>query len=81
MRLTNVPRLRDIDTLLTLMNHMGVETSVSEDGHTVEITASEKIEPVAPYELVKTMRASILVLGPLLADLKKRVSLCPEGAP
>jgi UDP-N-acetylglucosamine 1-carboxyvinyltransferase len=84
MRLTNVPKLRDIDTFLTLLNHMGVETSVSSDGHTVEMTASGEINPVAPYELVKTMRASILVLGPLLARFKKaRVSLpggCAIGA-
>ena len=80
--LTNVPRLNDIDTLLRLLGSMGVHTH--RDGETVTLDAADITEPVAPYELVKTMRASILVLGPLVARCgEARVSLpggCAIGA-
>ncbi|NTV11786.1 MAG: UDP-N-acetylglucosamine 1-carboxyvinyltransferase, partial [Zoogloea sp.] len=79
---TNVPQLNDIRTLLKLIEQMGV--SVVRDGDTVTLDASGLNNPVAPYELVKTMRASILVLGPLMARCgEARVSLpggCAIGA-
>lgn len=79
---TNVPRLKDIATLLTLLGQMGVE--VKRDGDSVTLDASGVNNPVATYEMVKTMRASILVLGPLLARCgEARVSLpggCAIGA-
>ena len=79
---TNVPQLNDIDTLLKLLGQMGVK--VSRDGDTVTLDASVIDNPVAPYEMVKTMRASILVLGPLVARCgEARVSLpggCAIGA-
>ncbi|MDR1424148.1 MAG: UDP-N-acetylglucosamine 1-carboxyvinyltransferase [Azoarcus sp.] len=79
---TNVPRLRDIATLLTLLQQMGVK--VERDGDTVTLDAAAITEPVAPYEMVKTMRASILTLGPLAARCgEARVSLpggCAIGA-
>src|SRR5574343_1086574 len=62
---TNVPRLNDIGTLLRLLEQMGVK--VERDGDRVTLDAGGVANPVAPYELVKTMRASILVLGPLVA--------------
>ncbi|MDE3021318.1 MAG: UDP-N-acetylglucosamine 1-carboxyvinyltransferase [Pseudomonadota bacterium] len=75
--LKNVPALRDIATTLHLLKQMGVE--ISQDGEAVELTASRVHDRVAPYELVKTMRASILVLGPLVARFgEARVSL-PGG--
>jgi len=74
----NVPHLRDVSTMLNLLMQMGVTTLLDEKGG-VELTASEITDPVAPYELVKTMRASVLVLGPLVARLgEARVSL-PGG--
>jgi len=78
LRLANVPHLRDVTTLLNLLGGMGV--AVSLDGKLgLELTASGLHTPIAPYELVKTMRASILVLGPLLARCgEARVSL-PGG--
>jgi UDP-N-acetylglucosamine 1-carboxyvinyltransferase len=80
--LHNVPRLNDIDTLLRLLGSMGVKSS--RDGDTVTLDAAEIAEPIAPYEMVKTMRASILVLGPLVARCgEARVSLpggCAIGA-
>ena len=79
---TNVPRLKDIGTLLELLGQMGVK--VERDGDTVTLDASGLNNPVAPYEMVKTMRASILVLGPLVARCgEARVSLpggCAIGA-
>ncbi len=82
LTLTNVPALNDIDTLLRLIGQMGVKTT--RDGNTVTLDAAALDNPVAPYEMVKTMRASILVLGPLLARCgEARVSLpggCAIGA-
>jgi UDP-N-acetylglucosamine 1-carboxyvinyltransferase len=64
--ISNLPHLRDVTTMLTLLRCMGVDVTVDEK-MTVEVDASNISEYEAPYELVKTMRASILVLGPLLA--------------
>lgn len=76
--LTNVPELNDIATTLKLLSQMGVRCA-RETGGTVSITANAVTTLEAPYELVKTMRASILVLGPLLARFgQARVSL-PGG--
>jgi UDP-N-acetylglucosamine 1-carboxyvinyltransferase len=79
---SNVPQLNDVRTMLKLLEQMGVK--VSRDGDTVTLDAGELSNPVAPYELVKTMRASILVLGPLTARCgEARVSLpggCAIGA-
>jgi len=78
LRLTNVPHLRDVTTLLKLLGGMGVVSSLDEKLG-LELDASALHTPLAPYELVKTMRASILVLGPLLARCgEARVSL-PGG--
>ena len=74
----NVPHLRDVTTMLNLLSQMGVGVSVDERMG-VELTSRRIAEPVAPYELVKTMRASVLVLGPLTARCgEARVSL-PGG--
>ncbi len=80
--LHNVPALNDIGTMLRLLRQMGVKAS--REGDTVTLDAAGLSNPLAPYELVKTMRASILVLGPLLArGGEARVSLpggCAIGA-
>jgi UDP-N-acetylglucosamine 1-carboxyvinyltransferase len=74
----NVPHLRDVTTMLTLLGQMGASISLDENLG-VELRAAELASPVAPYELVKTMRASVLVLGPLVARCgEARVSL-PGG--
>ena len=78
--LVNVPRLQDVSTTLKLIRSMGA-TAERSDAQTDEVTidASQLTAPVAVYDLVKTMRASILVLGPLLARFgESRVSL-PGG--
>ncbi|MBS4037160.1 MAG: UDP-N-acetylglucosamine 1-carboxyvinyltransferase [Hydrogenophaga sp.] len=76
--LQNVPRLRDVATMRQLLENMGVQTRQDEPG-SVTLTAPDGLRPEAPYDLVKTMRASVLVLGPLLARFgQARVSL-PGG--
>jgi UDP-N-acetylglucosamine 1-carboxyvinyltransferase len=78
LTLTNVPRLNDVRTMETLLAQMGVRLDTRTAG-TVALDAARIDWPLAPYELVKTMRASILALGPLLARCgEARVSL-PGG--
>ncbi len=78
LRVANVPHLRDVTTMLGLLAQMGITVSV-DDKLGVELNAQALNNPVASYDLVKTMRASVLVLGPLLARCgEARVSL-PGG--
>ncbi len=74
---TNVPQLKDVSTLLALLAQMGVK--VEHEGGTVTLDASELTNPAAPYEMVKTMRASILVLGPLAARCGQASVSLPGG--
>ncbi len=76
--LRNVPRLQDVATMLTLIRNMGVQVAQAADG-TVRIDASTLTSPEAPYELVKTMRASVLALGPLLARFGEATVSLPGG--
>ena len=66
----NLPHLQDITTKLELLNSMGSQINFHEDGY-IEINSSNILLPEARYELVKTMRASILVMGPLVAKYGK----------
>jgi len=66
LTLSNVPHLRDVSTMLRLLAQMGAEASL-DDRLGLSLRAERLSDPLAPYDLVKTMRASILVLGPLLA--------------
>jgi UDP-N-acetylglucosamine 1-carboxyvinyltransferase len=76
--ISNVPHLRDVTTMLSLLGQMGVSISVDEKLG-IELRAADIHTPEAPYEMVKTMRASVLVLGPLTARFgEARVSL-PGG--
>lgn len=78
LHLTNVPQLNDVHTMQTLLRQMGVRIE-ADAGGSVALDAAHIDWPLAPYELVKTMRASILALGPLLARCgEARVSL-PGG--
>ena len=77
VELSNVPALRDVSTMLALLSRMGVASTVEDDR--VVLDAARVAEREASYEMVKTMRASILVLGPLVARFgEARVSL-PGG--
>ena len=77
VQLSNVPNLQDVTTILRLLRQMGLQAEQDGDKVMLNGSAIDKLE--APYEMVKTMRASILVLGPLLARFgEARVSL-PGG--
>lgn len=78
LTLSNVPHLQDITTTMGLLSHLGVQMQVDENMH-IEADAAELDQIRAPYELVKTMRASILVLGPLLARMGHAEVSLPGG--
>ncbi len=81
--LHRIPRVKDIRTMIELLRHMGAAVEDSGNGP-LTVTGGANLEPVAPYEVVKTMRASSLVLGPLVGRFRRaRVSLpggCAIGA-
>lgn len=74
----NVPHLQDVTTTIRLLGHMGAQITV-DDRMQVEVDASRITSFEAPYELVKTMRASILVLGPTLSRFGEAVVSLPGG--
>ena len=73
----NVPNLRDVQTIIKVLNNLGVK--VWKEGGAYRVHAEEVFNVEAPYDLVKTMRASILVLGPLLARTQKATVSLPGG--
>jgi UDP-N-acetylglucosamine 1-carboxyvinyltransferase len=78
-RISNVPRLRDVETFLKLLELLGVESTFDRGEGCLTLEAGNTLSTEAPYELVKTMRASVLALGPLVARCgEARVSL-PGG--
>jgi len=77
-KIGNLPHLQDISTMLELLNSMGASINFDESGY-IEIDASNIFLPEARYELVKTMRASILVMGPLVAKYGKAKISQPGG--
>ncbi|MEN9849708.1 MAG: UDP-N-acetylglucosamine 1-carboxyvinyltransferase, partial [Pseudomonadota bacterium] len=76
--ISNVPHLQDITTMMSLLGRMGVELVVDEKMN-IEINSNKLHTCTAPYDLVKTMRASILVLGPLLARFGEAQVSLPGG--
>lgn len=86
LTLSNLPHLADISTLKTLLEGHGVKTKVEDDGQTIankgqtiSFTTPEITSTVAPYDIVRKMRASILVLGPLLARMGEATVSLPGG--
>src|ERR671916_1166057 len=84
LTLTNLPRLADVDTFSHLLNMLGVSTHVAgvkkgEYGRRMTLQASEIAATVAPYDMVRKMRASILVLGPMLARAGESTVSLPGG--
>jgi UDP-N-acetylglucosamine 1-carboxyvinyltransferase len=77
LRLTNIPNLQDVSTMLKLLRQMGLTTT--QDGAALVLNGSGITCLEAPYDLVKTMRASILVLGPLLARFGEAKVSLPGG--
>ncbi|ARU31524.1 UDP-N-acetylglucosamine 1-carboxyvinyltransferase [Sulfuriferula sp. AH1] len=78
LHLGNLPKLKDISTSLTLLGHIGMQVCLDDQGG-VDLHAAELTHLEAPYELVKTMRASILVLGPMLARCGEAMVSLPGG--
>ena len=79
VHLNTVPRLRDVATMRQLLDHMGVKTETHGERGGMSFVAPDGLNPEAPYELVKTMRASVLVLGPLLARFGHAKVSLPGG--
>ena len=79
VKLTNVPRLQDVRTMRKLLDNMGVQTETHGARGGMSFHAAEPSTPEAPYELVKTMRAAVLVLGPLLARFGRAKVSLPGG--
>ncbi len=77
VHLTNVPLVKDVTTILTLMKQLGADYAL--DGNALDIQVRDITSDEAAYELVRAMRASILVLGPLLARFGKAVVALPGG--
>ena len=77
LALSNVPRLMDVSTMAKLMGRMGA--AVERSGDSMQLSAAKIADPTAPYELVRTMRASVLVLGPLLARFGRAKVSLPGG--
>ena len=76
-RLVNVPDITDVAIMTELLEAMGVE--IQRTGHSVDINVPDEIDPIAPYSLVERMRASIVVLGPLLARIGRARVAMPGG--
>ena len=77
--LTNVPRLQDVATMRRLLDNMGVKTQTHGERGGMTLHAASPINPEAPYELVKTMRASVLALGPAAGTLWRSDSVAAGG--
>ena len=75
----NLPNVKDIDTMLNLLRSLGSNIKFFNNRKTVEITKTKKQKQFASYSIVKTMRAGILVLGPLVAKYFSSVSSFPGG--
>ena len=78
VRFENLPHLNDVTTMFQLLGRMGVEVLLDDTG-SVELDASNLNSIVAPYDLVRTMRASIVVFGPLLARAHEAEVSLPRG--
>jgi len=79
VHLINVPRLHDVRTMRRLLDNMGVATETHGERGGISFVAPDTLSPEAPYELVKTMRASVLALGPLLARFGEATVSLPGG--
>ena len=80
VKLTNIPLVRDIFTMIELLKFIGLKINILKKKNTIKIkNINKNIKTLAPYKLVKTMRAGVLVLGPILAKYKKAKISLPGG--
>ncbi len=75
----NLPRVKDIDTMLNLLKSLGLKVQLFKHEKTVRISNNKKLKFLASYSLVKTMRAGILVLGPMISKYHKSITSLPGG--
>jgi len=75
----NIPIVRDVETMVALLNTIGSTVKLNKKKKTIEILNKKKLKTLAPYSLVKTMRAGVLVLGPLLAKYGSAKVSLPGG--
>ena len=75
----NLPRVKDIDTMLSLLKSLGSKITLSKDKKTAKIQNKKNMKTFASYSLVKTMRGSILVLGPLISKFQNSITSLPGG--
>ena len=75
----NLPRVRDIDTMISLLKSLGSKINLSKDKKTAKIENKKNMKTFASYSHVKTMRGSILVLGPLISKFQKSITSLPGG--
>ena len=78
-KLFNVPFVKDIFTMIDLLKFIGLDIKIKKNSRIIKIKNKKKIKMLAPYKLVKTMRAGVLVLGPLLTKFKKAKVSLPGG--
>ncbi len=79
VELKNLPNVKDIYTMLSLLESLGSKVKINKQKKIIKIYKSKKIKTFASYNLVKTMRAGILVLGPLIAKYKEAITSLPGG--
>ena len=77
--LKNIPLVQDVYTMINLLKYIGLGVEITKKKNTLNISNNKKLKTVAPYNLLKTMRAGVLVLGPLLAKYKKAKVSLPGG--
>ena len=79
LQLTNVPLVQDVYTMINLLKFIGLDIEILKKKKILNISNNKKLKTKAPYNLLKTMRAGVLVLGPLLAKYKKAKVSLPGG--
>jgi UDP-N-acetylglucosamine 1-carboxyvinyltransferase len=79
LTLRNIPLVQDVYTMINLLKFIGLDIEISKKKNTLYISNNKKLKTVAPYNLLKTMRAGVLVLGPMLAKYKKAKVSLPGG--
>ena len=77
--LRNIPLVKDVYTMINLLKFIGLTIEISKKLKTLKISSNKELKTIAPYNLLKTMRAGVLVLGPLLAKNKKAKVSLPGG--
>ena len=77
--LKNIPLVQDVYTMINLLKFIGLSVKILKKNNTLNISNNKNLKTVAPYNLLKTMRAGVLVLGPLLAKYKKAKVSLPGG--